>query len=72
MDKIIKYSKKLWCKAFLPTTNTVDVYRFNKYIYIYIYIIVLDKLLKHMPGEELVTIENNLLYCKERVIYQSD
>ena len=28
----------------------------------------MDKLLKHIPKEELTTIENNLLYCKEKVI----
>ena len=56
MDKIIKYSKISWWKAFLPTTNTVDLYRYS------------DELLKHIPDEELVTLENNLLYCKEKVI----
>ena len=27
-----------------------------------------DELLKHMPKEYLTTMENNLLYCKEKVI----
>ena len=56
MDKIIKYSKISWWKAFLSTTNTVDVYRYS------------DELLKHIRDEELLTLENNLLYCKEKVI----
>ena len=40
----------------LPTTNTVHVYQYS------------DELLKHMPKEALTTIENDLLYCRDKVI----
>ena len=40
----------------MPTTNTVDVYRYS------------DELITLIPDEVLVTIENNSLYCKEKVI----
>ena len=45
----------------LPLTNTVDIYRNS------------DELLKHMPKDALKTIENDLLYSKNKVaIYGSD
>ena len=34
----------------------VDVYRYS------------DELQKHMPKEELIRMENNFLYCKEKFI----
>ena len=43
-------------RPILPTTNMVDVYRY------------LDELLKRVPKENLTAMENNLLYCKEKVI----
>ena len=43
-------------RPILPTTNTVDVYKYS------------DESLKHMPDKELATIENNLLHCEEKVI----
>ena len=43
-------------RPILPTTNMVDVYGYS------------DELLKHMPKEDLTTMKNNLLYCKEKVI----
>ena len=45
---IVRYGDE---KPIFLTTNMVDVYRY------------LDELLKHMPKEDLTTIENNLLYC---------
>ena len=50
---IVRYRDE---RPILPTTNTVDVYTYS------------DEALKHMPDKELVTIENNLLHCKEQVI----
>ena len=45
----------------LPLTNTVDIYRNS------------DELLKHMPKDALKTIENDLLYSKNKVaIYGND
>ena len=40
----------------LPTTNMVDVYQYS------------HELLKHIPKEALTTIENDLLYCKDKGI----
>ena len=50
---IVRYGDE---RPILRTTNTVDVYGY------------LDELLKHMPKEDLTEMENNLLYCKEKVI----
>ena len=50
---IVRYGDE---RAILPTANTVDVYWCS------------DESLKHMPKEDLTTTENNLLYCKEKVI----
>ena len=50
---IVRYGDE---RPILPTTNMVDVYRY------------LDELLKRVPKENLTAMENNLLYCKEKVI----
>ena len=50
---IVRYGDET---AILPTANTVDVYWCS------------DESLKHMPKEDLTTTENNLLYCKGKVI----
>ena len=38
----------------LPTTNTIDIYKYS------------DAMLKHLPKKELKVIENNLLYSKKK------
>ena len=44
----------------LPLTNAVDIYRYS------------GELLKHMPKDSLKTIQNDLLYSKEKVVIYSD
>ena len=51
-SNIVRYGDE---RPILPTTDTVDIYRYS------------NELLKHMPDKQLVTIENNLLYCKGKV-----
>ena len=44
----------------LPLTNTIDIYRYS------------DELLKQMPKDALKTIQNYLLYSKEKVVIYGD
>ena len=44
----------------LPLTNTIDIYIYS------------DELLKHMPKDSLKTIENDLLYSKEKLLIYSN
>ena len=44
----------------LQLTNAVDIYRYS------------GELLKHMPKDSLKTIQNDLLYSKEKVVIYSD
>ena len=44
----------------LPTTNTVEIYKYS------------DAQLKHIPKKALAVIENNLLYSKKKVVLPDD
>ena len=44
----------------LPTTNTIDIYKYS------------DAMLKHLPKKALKVIENNLLYSNKKVKLPDD
>ena len=44
----------------LPLNNTVDIYRYS------------EELLKHMPKDALKTIQNDLIYSKDKVVIYGD
>ena len=70
MQQLVKYFFTHWIKEIdikryvddmlnLPLTNTVDIYRYS------------NELLKYMLKDVLKTIQNDLLYSKDKVVIYS-